>query len=319
MKKSDEFVPINPLNTAVLFLIFNRLETTKLVFEQIKKARPPKLYIACDGARQSRPDEEKKVQEIRDYVLEHIDWDCEIKTLFRDQNLGCKKAVSQAIDWFFENESQGIILEDDCLPCQSFFWFCEEMLNYYNNDLRVWHVSGDNFQNGKIRGDGDYYFSNYTHIWGWATWADRWQSYDVDMSNYKVFVKSKKIEAVFENSSEQKYWLKAFEAVKAGKIDTWDYQWSYCAFVNNGLSVLPNVNLIENIGFGIDATHTYDENSKLAKLAKLETRNTTFPVKHPQFMLRNKAADDFTAKAQFTTKSIRRRVFSKLKTAITKK
>ena len=310
MKKSDRFVPISPLNIAVLFLVFNRLETTKLVFEQIKTARPPKLYIACDGPRQSKPDEEKKVQEIRDYVVEHIDWDCEVKTLFRNQNLGCKIAVSQAIDWFFKNETQGIILEDDCLPCQSFFWFCEEMLNYYNYDLRVWHISGDNFQNGKKRGDGDYYFSNYTHIWGWATWADRWKSYDVDMSSYKAFVKSKKIESIFENSSEQKYWLKAFEAVKAGKIDTWDYQWSYCAFVNNGLSVLPNVNLIENIGFGIDATHTYDEDSKLAKL---ETKNMTFPIKHPKFMLIDKDADDLTAKDQFRKKSFLKRASQKIK------
>ena len=316
MKKSDEFVPINPLNTAVLFLIFNRLETTKLVFEQIKTARPPKLYIACDGPRQSKPDEEKKVQEIRDYVLEHIDWDCEVQTLFRAQNLGCKRAVSQAIDWFFENESQGIILEDDCLPCQSFFWFCEEMLNYYNDDLRVWHISGDNFQNGKKRGDGDYYFSNYTHIWGWATWADRWKSYDVNTEDYKVFVKSKKIESIFDNYKEQKFWIKVLNEVKSGKIDTWDYQWSYRAFVNNGLSILPNKNLVENIGFGIDATHTFDESSKFANL---NTNDIVFPIKHPQFMLRDKAADNLTAKDQFTIKSIKRRVFDKLKITLIKK
>lgn len=310
MKKSNKFVPSKPLNTAVLFLIFNRLETTKLVFKQIKEAKPPKLYIACDGARQSRPDEEKKVQEIRDYVVEHIDWDCEVKTLFRNQNLGCKIAVSQAIDWFFKNETQGIILEDDCLPNQSFFWFCEEMLNYYNNDWRVWHISGDNFQNGKKRGNGGYYFSNYTHIWGWATWANRWKSYDVDMSSYKEFVKNKKIESIFENPREQKYWLKVFEAVKSGKIDTWDYQWSYCAFVNNGLSILPNENLIENIGFGIDATHTYDENSKLAKL---ETSDIDFPIEHPKFMLRDKAADDLTAKDQFRRRSFIKRAIQKIK------
>ena len=310
MKKYNKFVPSKPLNTAVLFLIFNRIETTKLVFEQIKEAKPPKLYIACDGARQSKPDEEKKVQEIRDYVLERIDWDCEVQTLFRAQNLGCKRAVSQAIDWFFENESQGIILEDDCLPCQSFFWFCEEMLNYYSDDLRVWHISGDNFQNGKKRGDGDYYFSNYTHIWGWATWADRWKNYDVDISSYKTFVKNKRIKSIFENSNEQKYWLKAFEAVNSGKIDTRDYQWSYCALINNGLSVLPNKNLIENVGFGIDATHTYDESSKLAKL---ETQNMTFPIEHPRFMLRNKDADGFTAKAQFRKKSFFKRVIQKIK------
>ena len=161
-----EFVPPHPLNTAVLFLIFNRLDTTKQVFEAIRQAKPPRLYIAADGARSSREGEAEKVQAVREYIIQNIDWECEVKTLFREQNLGCKYAVSGAIDWFFENEEMGIILEDDCLPSQSFFWFCEELLERYKDDMRVWHIGGSNFQNGIKRGDGDYYFSKYNTFFG---------------------------------------------------------------------------------------------------------------------------------------------------------
>jgi len=140
--KVDNFTPPKPLETAVLFLVFNRLDTTKQVFEAIKKAKPPRLYIAADGARKNIDNEDKIVQDIRNYLISNIDWECEVKTLFREKNLGCKYAVSGAIDWFFENKEMGIILEDDCLPSQSFFWFCEELLNKYKDDKRIFLISG---------------------------------------------------------------------------------------------------------------------------------------------------------------------------------
>ncbi|MFP4332877.1 MAG: hypothetical protein ACLFQJ_06210, partial [Campylobacterales bacterium] len=139
-----EFTPPHPLKTAVLFLVFNRLDTTKQVFEAIRQAKPPRLYVAADGAREAKEGEDQKVKAIREYILQHIDWDCEVKTLFREKNLGCKIAVSSAITWFFENEEMGIILEDDCLPSQSFFWFCEELLERYKDDMRIMMVSGYN-------------------------------------------------------------------------------------------------------------------------------------------------------------------------------
>lgn len=299
----------NKLNTAVLFLVFNRLDTTKQVFSAIRRAKPPKLYVAADGARQHKEEEAEKVAAVRDYILSNIDWECDVQTLFRDNNLGCKTAVSSAITWFFDHEEQGIILEDDCLPCQSFFWFCEELLNTYKSDMRVWHISGDNFQWGKKRGDGDYYFSKYNHIWGWATWADRWQHYDVNLDTLERFKQQNAINNIFEKGSEKQYWLNALTAVKSGKIDTWDYQWSYCVFINSGLSILPNTNLIKNIGFGADATHTLDLESKLANI---ETEDINLPLQHPSFMLINQLADISTGVMLFSKRNPFLRVINKL-------
>ncbi len=308
--KIEKSMNVYNFNTAILFLVFNRMDTTVKVFDAIRKAKPPRLYIACDGARKYNLDEINEVEAIREYVLSHIGWDCEVKTLFRKTNLGCKRAVSEAITWFFKYENQGIILEDDCLPNQSFFRFCEEMLNYYEDDLRVWHVSGNNFQWGNQRGKADYYFSNYTHIWGWATWANRWQEYDLHISTFKEFDKQRIIESIFDNKQEQRFWLDVFKIVKTDKISAWDYQWSYCAFINNGLSILPNANLVKNIGFGSGATHTHDKNSKFANI---ETSEIAFPIVHPQFMVVDKIADKLTSEAQFTKKSFIMRAWQKLK------
>lgn len=161
------FTPPYPLNTAVLFLVFNRPDTTKQVFEAIRKAKPPRLYVAADGPRLNRAGEEEKVKAVREYLMDNIDWSCEVKTLFRQENLGCKYAVSGAITWFFEHEEMGIILEDDCLPSQSFFWFCEELLNRYNNDTRIFLISGFNSINKWKNNSFDYLFSYYGSIWGW--------------------------------------------------------------------------------------------------------------------------------------------------------
>jgi len=303
------FTPPHPLNTAVLFLVFNRLDTTKQVFNAIRQAKPPRLYIAADGARVSKEGEAEKVQAVRDFIQQNIDWDCEVKTLFREENLGCKYAVSGAIDWFFEQEEMGIILEDDCLPSQSFFWFCEELLERYQEDMRVWHISGDNFQEGIKRGDGDYYFSKYNHIWGWASWADRWEHYNVDMDSYNSFDAPKQLLNIFNNKKTQQYWRDVFLKVSQGKIDTWDYQWTYAVLSNNGLSALPNKNLISNIGFGADATHTMDLESEHSKI---ERHDLSFPVKHPLFMLENSMADSSTESKMFKKSNILLRVVNRI-------
>ncbi|WP_459200953.1 nucleotide-diphospho-sugar transferase [Methanococcus sp. CF] len=290
---NEKFVPEKPLNTPVLFLIFNRLDTTKQVFEIIREAKPPRLYLASDGPRENRMGEDETVNAVRGYVLDSIDWDCEVKTLFRDKNLGCKYAVSGAITWFFENEEMGIILEDDCLPSQSFFWFCEELLNWYKDDLRIWQISGDNFQNGIQRGTGDYYFSRYIHIWGWATWRSRWNCYDVDMKNFETFSNNFEIKNVFNHTKTQRHWIKLFKEAYLGNVDTWDYQWFYCALSNNGLGVMPNKNLVTNIGFGLDATHTKNEDSKNANINRHEI---SLPLIHPEFITPNCNADEYTFK-----------------------
>lgn len=313
MNDTSVFIPAQPLNTAVLFLIFNRLDTTKQVFESIKQAKPPRLYIAADGARESKAGESKKVNAVKDYVMANIDWQCEVKTLFREKNLGCKYAVSSAIDWFFSQEEMGIILEDDCLASQSFFWFCEELLLKYKDDMRIWQISGDNFQNGIKRGDADYYFSKYNHIWGWASWSSRWQYYDVEMKSFEQFEQQNQIKNNIHNERIQCYWLNQFKNTFMGKIDTWDYQWTYTIWKNAGISVLPNVNLISNIGFNKDATHTIHENSSVANLNKEEL---IFPLKHPSFYLIQQDADSYSEKIMFPKNNIFLRLLKKINNII---
>ena len=302
------FTPPHPLNTAVLFLVFNRLDTTKQVFEAIQQAKPPRLYVAADGARELKEGEAEIVKAVREFVIQNIDWECEVKTLFQDQNLGCKMAVSGAIDWFFDNEEMGIILEDDCLPSRSFFWFCEELLERYKDDMRVGQISGDNFQNGIKRGDADYYFSIYNHIWGWASWANRWQNYDVNLKNFND---TKFIKDLFDDKKTVKCWLQTFKIMKKQLINTWDYQWTFTLWNKKQLTILPNTNLIENVGFGVDATHTTGE-SELANLKayELELKN------HPKEVKRDLEADKFTSKMIFEKKTLFERVVNKLRELI---
>ena len=302
------FVPPHPLKTAVLFLIFNRLNTTKQVFEAIKKAKPPRLYVAADGPRKDKEGEAEKVKAVREYIISNIDWKCEVKTLFRDKNLGCKYAVSSAITWFFENEEMGIILEDDCLPSQSFFWFCEELLERYKDDNKIGMISGDNFQNGIKRGDADYYFSGYNHIWGWATWANRWKMYDVNIDHIRdpAF-----IDKLFKKKKTKKYWKDIFHKIKQEKIDTWDYQWTFTLWHNRQLTILPSINLVENIGFGVDATHTTGK-SEFANIKTYELEIKT----HPKHVKIDFEADNFISKIMYEKKTLFGRLFNKLKRVI---
>lgn len=297
------------LKTPVLFLVFNRPDTTKQVFEAIRKAKPPRLYVAADGPRISKDGEAQLVQQVRS-IATNVDWDCAVKTLFRDENLGCKYAVSGAITWFFQQEEQGIILEDDCLPSQSFFWFCEELLERYKDDLRVWHISGNNFQNGVKRGESSYYFSKFNHIWGWASWANRWSDYDVEIKSYDSFIANNVLNDLFEIEQDKKFWSNIFDLVNKGKIDTWDYQWTYTVWINSGLSILPNKNLVSNIGFGPTATHTKDIESYHSRLPGLDL---SFPISHPIFIVKNSTADKITALKTFTKGKLISRAFYKLK------
>lgn len=293
------------LTTPVLFLVFNRLDTTKQVFEVIRKAKPPRLYIASDGPRENKEGEAEKVKEVREYVLNNIDWDCKVQTLFRDKNLGCGKAVSSAITWFFENEEMGIILEDDCLPSLSFFWFCEELLNKYEDDERIWHIGGCNFQNSIKRGKASYYFSVINHVWGWASWANRWQKYDFKLSNINNTDFLKK---TFENKKALKYWTKIFGMMKENKTGIWGYQWTFTMWFNNGLAILPNVNMISNLGFREDATHTIGE-SKMANMKTYELIIT----KHPSQIIQDKEADEYTFKKYLFAGSLLVRILRRIK------
>ena len=281
MEEITEFIPKNPLNTAVLFLIFNRLDTTKQVFEAIRKAKPPRIYIAADGPRENRPDDIKNIQGVRDYVLSSIDWNCEVKTLFRDENLGCKYAVSGAITWFFENEEKGIILEDDCLPSQSFFWFCEDLLDIYEDDLRVGQISGFNYGYEEKGVKYDYFFSKYPQIWGWASWKNRWQNYDVEISILNEIIGYQQLKQVL-SKGESKQKLLVLKKVHQGLIDTWDYQWSLTQYINRQYSIIPRINLIKNLGFNReDAVHTKGKDP----YGTISYDNSLILKMHPKYIL----------------------------------
>ena len=275
--------------TPILFLIFNRPDSTKLVFESIRSIKPAKLYIAADGARKHKVGEDLLCKDTRS-IIDLIDWECEIKTLFRNENLGCKIAVSSAIDWFFENEEQGIILEDDCLPNESFYIYCETLLNYYASDERIMHISGNNFQDGNVRGNGSYYFSNYNHIWGWATWKRAWKAYNVDLSFLTETEIETLIEKQFDTKKERLFWNNIFKKVINKTIGTWDYQWTYAVWKNNGLSILPNKNMIANIGFNNNGTHT--SGVDILGLSNMKTFSIS-NIKHPTKIEINKKADKY--------------------------
>mgnify|MGYP001059464206 CR=1 FL=1 len=241
----------------VLFIIFNRLDTTKQVFEEIKKAKPQKLYIASDGPREDKLGEKEMVENVRNYVLKNIDWECEVKILFRDKNLGSGKGPSEAITWFFENEEMGIIIENDCIPSQSFFRFCEELLEYYRNDERIGMISGFNPFSDKIKSDKNYIFSKYTIQWGcWATWKKVWKKYDYYMKDYKL--KRKDILDKFDKILVKIYWKLTFD-IFYYKIheNSWDEKLQYLMFKENKFTIFPSKMLVNNIGFGFNSTHCF--------------------------------------------------------------
>ena len=260
------------LHTAVLLITYKRLDTVKQVFQAIREAKPPRLYISSNIGKDH--EETKRVMDVRKFLEEHIDWKCEVKKLYREKHLSAKYSISGAIDWFFANEEMGIILEDDCLPDQSFFWFCEELLERYKTNMKIGHISGDNFQKGIKRGDADYFFSIYNHVWGWASWADRWKTYDVELSNTNGI---KFIESTIQDKKTRKYWISIFNRMKNNEIDTWDYQWTFAMWNNDQLAILPNINLIKNIGFGEDATHTTGE-SQFSNLKAHEITLQNHPI-----------------------------------------
>lgn len=281
-------------NTPILLLTFTRLDTTIEVFDRIKKQKPKYLFWASDGPRPNRLDDVQKIELVKKHIWEQIDWDCEVKTLFREENIGCGLGVSTAITWFFSNVEQGIILEDDCVPLDDFFLFCEQMLIYYKDNPHVYEVCGTNLQSGKIRGDGSYYFSNYGGIWGWATWARAWKGYNISMLGFDQFVKDKRIKKIFKDVKQQHYWIKTLTDAK--NVDTWDYQWLYTFWTNSGICIVPNKNLIENIGFGNGSTHTTNEPRWYKRLTKCSNQSI-LPIKHPSKMTISERADDFQFKS----------------------
>jgi len=246
------------LRTPVLLIIFNRPDTAQQVFDAIRQTQPRQLFVAADGPREDKDVEAEKCQRTRE-IVKQVDWDCELRTLFQEKNLGCGLGPATAITWFFDNVEEGIILEDDCLPHPDFFVFCETLLDYYRDDEKIMEISGDNFQRGLKRGNASYYFSAYPHGGGWATWRRAWKRFD--------------------------YGLVPPDEAK----HVWDHQWLISIKKNNGLTVVPNVNLVSNIGYSIEATHTTGPSI----YANLPTKSLVFPLTHPKKIAPNKAADRY--------------------------
>jgi len=300
-------MPDFQLTTPVAFIVFNRPDTTERVFAEIARAKPRKLLVVGDGPRDNRPGEAEKVAATR-AIIKRVDWDCEVLTNFSAVNLGCKRRVSSGIGWVFEQVEEAIILEDDCLPDPTFFRFCQEMLERFRHDQRIGMVSGDNFQFGQRRNDDSYYFSKYIHIWGWATWRDRWAgSYDVTMAKWPRIRKEGWLADMVGNTREAAYWQKIFERVHRGEIHTWDYQWVFANWVEGRMSILPAVNMITNVGFDSNATHT----TGASDLANLARNPIAFPLTHPLGVFRNIQADQFSEHKCFRV-PLMKRVLNKL-------
>jgi len=292
------------LEVPVLFLVFNRLDTTTLVFSAIKKMQPSRLYIASDGPRDSHPSEMKAVSDVREFLLSNIDWDCEIATLFNDSNLGCKTSVSNAINWFFGQEEMGIVLEDDCLPSQSFFQYCQELLFKYEHDQRIFLITGYNKQNEWKVSENDYFFSNLGGIWGWASWRRAWEHYDVNLSDIDHFISQDGFQKSLGNSLGDLKQHMIYNSVIRDNVDTWAMQWGYARHKNNALTCIPSVSLIKNIGFGEGATHTFGDN-----LDGVAEHEITFPLRENHFIVSDESYDELL----FIRPNLASRIKNKLK------
>jgi hypothetical protein len=270
-------MPDEAYQTPILMLVFNRPTQTAKIFAAVRERRPARLYVAADGPRPERKEERQLCEQTR-RICESVDWTCELKTLFREENLGCGLAVSEAISWFFAHESEGIILEDDCLPDPSFFPFCSAMLARFRENSEVGSISGNNFFPPQLETTQPYVFSKYVQIWGWATWRRFWEKYDFGLNGsleeWKEIIARRN-----PNAIEARYWLEIFKAVASGLIDTWDYQVMFSAWRADVVHIYPGRNLVTNLGYGPDATHT-NFASPMGQLERFSLRDfdVTLPV-----------------------------------------
>jgi hypothetical protein len=278
------------LKTPVALIIFKRPAETERVFAEIRKVKPPKLLVVADGPRANKPGEEQDCDLAR-AIVERVDWDCEVLKNYADVNLGCRRRVSSGIDWVFDRVEEAIIIEDDCLPDPTFFRFAEELLDRYRDDRRIMSISGQNVQFGRKRTDYSYYFSRYNHCWTWASWRRAWQHYDLDMKLWPEIRDGNFLADVLPDAQAVKVWTNIFQLCYEGKIDTWDFQWAFASFIQNGMNILANVNLASNIGHGMGGTHTADVSSPYNNMV---AEAITFPMKHPPFAIRDTQADNFT-------------------------
>lgn len=276
----------------IIFMVFNRPEQTKRVFSEIAKAKPPMLLIVADGPRPDRPRDPEKCAAVR-AIVEKVDWNCEVLRNYSDVNLGCGRRESSGLIWAFQQVEEAIFLEDDTLPHPAFFHFCEELLAKYRDDERIMHISGNNYQLSRRRGPYSYYYSRYSHVWGYATWRRAFQHYDFEMKLWPSLRETSWLLDILGNTFEANWWQRNFDRAHTGDrklYDSYDSQWVFSIWCQNGLCITPNVNLVTNIGFAQDSTHTTAINHPLNNLPN---HKIEFPLTYPPCMARDREADAF--------------------------
>jgi len=288
------------IKTPIAYIVFNRPSLTEKSFQVIREQKPSKLYIIADGPRQDHKNDNELCLKVR-AITEKIDWNCEVHRSYSNKNLGLKNRVSSGLDWVFDQVEKAIILEDDCVAHPDFFKFCDLLLDYYSKNNSISVITGNNFQNGKWRGDASYYFSKYCHCWGWATWRRAWKNYQGSIPFWMDWKKNKYWVNQFNNKKEKKYWENIFDRVYYDQIDSWAYPWTASVWFSGGLTVTPNVNLVSNIGFGEDSTHTKNKKSKFSNMAVNNLHN----IKHPNIIKINVEADNLTFDNHYQGKYLR--------------
>jgi hypothetical protein len=263
------------LNVPVAFFVFNRPEKTRRALKAIAAARPAKLLVIADGPRH---DEDRPACQATREITESISWPCEVVRNFSDENLGCRRRMYTGIDWVFSQCERAILLEDDCLPDPTFFPFCVELLERYADNERIMMISGDNMQRGWRWTQDSYYFSSIPHIWGWATWRRAWKHHDAAMKDWPQHSTMDFAKSLVPCEAARRFYGKMMDDTYTGKLNAWSLGWMYAAWKRQALTVLPEVNLITNIGFGADATHT----RKIDQFADLPLEPMRFPLVHPQ-------------------------------------
>jgi hypothetical protein len=277
------------LDTPVAMIVFRRPRHTERVLSAIRQAKPKKLLVIADGPSAARPGEAEKCAAARAVVDRLVDWDCELLKNYSDTNLGVEKRFHSGFNWVFEQCESAIILEDDELPHESFFGFCQELLWHYQDDRRVMAINGVNYHFGEYSTPHSYYFSRYFHCWGFATWRRAWELYDVKIRRWQELRNTPWLMDICAgNKTEANYHADVFDRLVRGEIKTWDYQVTFAMWANSGLAITPNVNLVSNIGYGEDALHHTGGDSPFANMPTVEIAR---PLIHPPAVLRDLAAD----------------------------
>ena len=285
----------SPCSTPVVLIIFNRPALTRQVFNAIRAARPQQLFVIADAPRPDRPEDILKCAMTR-AIIEEVDWDCAVFKNYATENLGCGLRPASGLDWVFKQVENAIILEDDCLPDPTFFPYCTELLARYQENPNVMHISGNNFQFGQQRGEASYFYSRYTHHWGWATWQRAWQHFDYDITKWQDLRPTNWLNTLLDTPAAVAYWQQIFDEVYGGdKLHIWDYQWTFACWQNRGLCILPQVDLVSNIGFNTEGTHTVRQN----QFANLPLGLMEFPLRHPPEIIRDHSADIFIQGSKF--------------------